>query len=85
MNSRSFFKSLAMLTAGAAVAPGIFIPKFEPVKWKLTRGGLTQAYLDEVAAELEPNPAWIDAEPMYFIVHPDFKKAYYGEWKFETK
>lgn len=35
MNSRrSFFKSLAMLGAAAVGAPGIFIPKFEPVKWK---------------------------------------------------
>lgn len=35
MNTRSFFKSLAMLSAGAAIAgPGIFIPKFEPVRWK---------------------------------------------------
>ena len=35
MNTRSFFKSLALLTAGAATCPGIFIPKFEPVVWKV--------------------------------------------------
>ncbi len=35
MNKRSFFKSLALLTAGAVMAPpGLFIPKLEPVKWK---------------------------------------------------
>jgi len=37
MNTRSFFKSLALLTAGAAVAPGIFIPKLEPVRWKVAK------------------------------------------------
>jgi hypothetical protein len=31
---RSFFKSLALLGAAAVGCPGIFIPKFEPVKWK---------------------------------------------------
>lgn len=35
-NRRSFFKSLALLASGAAVAPGIFVPKFEPVRWKVT-------------------------------------------------
>jgi hypothetical protein len=34
MNRRSFFKSLALLGAGAVVAPNIFIPKIESVKWK---------------------------------------------------
>lgn len=34
-NRRSFFKSLALLGAAAASCPGIFIPKFEPVKWKV--------------------------------------------------
>lgn len=32
---RSFFKSLMLLGAAAAGCPGIFIPKFEPVKWKV--------------------------------------------------
>src|SRR5262245_59537421 len=31
---RSFFRSLALIGAGAATCPGIFIPKFEPVRWK---------------------------------------------------
>lgn len=51
MNSRrSFFKSLAMLGASAVGAPGIFIPKFEPVKWKA---------LSPVNANFhEVNPRW---------------------------
>lgn len=36
MNRRSFFKSLALLGA-AASAPAIFIPKLEPVRWKIIR------------------------------------------------
>jgi len=31
---RSFFKSLALIGSAAAGCPGIFIPKFEPVRWK---------------------------------------------------
>lgn len=33
MNRRSFFTSAGLLVAGASV--GLFIPKFEPVKWKV--------------------------------------------------
>lgn len=33
---RSFFKSLALLIGAASVSPMIFLPKFEPVKWKFT-------------------------------------------------
>ena len=36
MNTRSFFKSLTMLTVGVSVSPAIFIPKFESVKWVRT-------------------------------------------------
>jgi len=64
MNKRSFFKSLALMTAGAAVSPGIFIPKFEPVKWKpLPRSQLTMRYLNKVAHELDverANFTWIE-------------------------
>lgn len=35
-NRRSFFKSLALLGA-AAGCPGLFLPKLEPVRWKITR------------------------------------------------
>lgn len=34
---RSFFKSLALLATGASLSPHIFIPKFEPVKWKVVK------------------------------------------------
>ncbi len=31
-----FFKSLALMAGAASISPQIFIPKFEPVKWKVT-------------------------------------------------
>lgn len=34
MNKRNFFKSLALMAGAASISPQIFIPKFEPVKWK---------------------------------------------------
>jgi len=34
-NRRSFFKSLALISGAAVGCPGIFIPKFEPVRWKV--------------------------------------------------
>lgn len=34
MNRRNFFRSLAALAGAASVSPTIFIPKFEPVRWK---------------------------------------------------
>lgn len=34
-NRRSFFKSLALIGSAAVGCPGIFIPKFESIKWKL--------------------------------------------------
>jgi len=34
MNRRSFFNSLAAFAGAASLSPHIFIPKFEPVKWK---------------------------------------------------
>ena len=38
MQLRSFFKSVALFGAGAAVVgPQIFIPKFEPVRWRAMR------------------------------------------------
>lgn len=35
MNRRGFFRSLVLLAGAASVSPTIFIPKFEPVKWKV--------------------------------------------------
>lgn len=36
MNRRNFFTSIGLILAGAS-APGIFLPKFEPVRWKVKR------------------------------------------------
>jgi len=36
MNTRrNFFRSLAALAGAASISPQIFIPKFEPVRWKV--------------------------------------------------
>jgi len=40
MNRRSFFKSASLLLGAASLSPTIFIPKFEPVKWKQTSAGV---------------------------------------------
>ena len=58
MNKRSFFKSLAIIGA-ATVAPGIFIPKFEPVRWKVVR-----------PVQVILNPEWVKARYQYqFLFH----------------
>lgn len=41
MNRRSFFRSLTLIGSAASLSPNIFIPKFEPVKWKLTTPDLS--------------------------------------------
>ena len=68
MNTRHFFKSLALLAAGAAVSPGIFIPKFEPVRWKVTRA--------------IPNPDWVNAEGEYRIIMSYEAARFFGRWAF---
>lgn len=35
MNRRSFFQNLALIGTGTLVAPSLFLPKFERVKWKV--------------------------------------------------
>jgi hypothetical protein len=47
MNRRSFFSKFGLLAAAASVSPTIFIPKFEPVKWKV---------------KSIINPAWVAAD-----------------------
>lgn len=37
MNRRGFFSTLGVLLGTAAVAPSIFIPKIEPVVWKVPK------------------------------------------------
>jgi hypothetical protein len=50
LSRRSFFRSLALIGAGVTAAPGIFIPKLEPVVWKVQ------------ATRWVVNPAWVRAE-----------------------
>ena len=58
MNSRrSFFKSLALLGAAAAGCPGLFIPKLEPVRWKV----------------IAPPRGWFMAEYKYAFTMHDAK------------
>ena len=37
MNKRNFFRSLALIAGAASISPQIFIPIFEPVRWKPAR------------------------------------------------
>ena len=37
MNRRGFFSRLALVATAASVSPHIFIPKFDPVRWKVAR------------------------------------------------
>ena len=48
MNRRTFFKSVSTLLSVASLSPQIFIPKFEPVHFK-------------VISRIVPNPAYINA------------------------
>lgn len=67
MNTRrSFFKSLAMLGAAAEGCPGIFIPKFEPVKWKIQKLTDFEAFLQKESKRFDE-----------LIL-----SEYYGQWKF---
>lgn len=59
MNRRTFFNSIARVAAAASLSPNIFIPKFEPVKWKVTRPGYYRFIL---------NPEWVNA-PYEFGYH----------------
>lgn len=62
-NRRSFFKSLALLGAAAAGCPGVFVPKFEPVKWKRTPSLGRELYV--------PNPEYYTAQyEIYYITQP---------------
>jgi len=70
MNTRSFFKSLALLAAGAAVAPGIFVPKFEPVRWKVLTPQIHGCTFEQYL---------IDQTPIYDAL---ILSEYYGKWEF---
>ena len=56
MNRRSFFSSLAAFAGAASLSPNIFIPKFEPVKWKVRTW--------------RRNPGWFVAQYKCFIDMP---------------
>lgn len=54
MHRRNFFRSLALIAGASSVCPNIFIPKFEPVKWKvLPRGFFYQGTLESIVREWE--------------------------------
>lgn len=60
MDRRGFFKSLALMAGAVSVSPTIFIPKFEPVKWKRAA---------QFTHSWAINPEWVNApfEPrLYF-------------------
>lgn len=74
-NRRNFFKSLAMLAGAASISPQIFIPKFEPVKWKVSRF----------------TTFFYDAPPIYddgiLLLSPQGifpAREFYGKWNFVT-
>lgn len=47
MNSRrSFLKSVALIASAASVCPNVFVPKFEPVKWKIIGIGTPKSSFD---------------------------------------
>jgi len=97
-NRRGFFKSLGLIAAGSAGFPGIFIPKFEPVKWKVARPkhGWMRA---EFRYYILQQPAQYDQVILHFYeddtpvevgfhTYPELVNnstgPYLGEWKFET-
>lgn len=55
MNRRSFFKSLALIAGAAAAAPQVFVPKFEPVHWRVIKPEPYKSFYYEI------NPEWIAA------------------------
>lgn len=57
MNRRGFFSRFAVLAAAASLSPTVFIPKFEPVRWKVKR--YTKAVI---------NPDWVTARYQFYYV-----------------
>jgi hypothetical protein len=73
MNSRrGFFKSLALIAAGAAVAPGIFVPKLEPVKCHSCWNGIGQTTSGQVILlQSQDRPAGLVTRAGHFYaLHP---------------
>lgn len=74
MNRRYFFKSLATVAGATSVAPLIFIPKFEPVRWK--RSALTQQMLDEATAAFDAPVPGTDKSVMSIL--------FWGTWQWKV-
>jgi hypothetical protein len=79
MNRRGFITGLGAIL-GAATAPGLFLPKIEPVRWKLN-------HIEAVRWKL--NPAWERAEHEIELItnamnpeNPFNQREFYGSWKF---
>jgi hypothetical protein len=60
MNRRSFFSSVGALIGAASLSPNIFIPKLDPVKWKVGKRITNPEWF---AAQYECY--FIDAPPVY--------------------
>ena len=68
MNRRGFFRSLVLLAGAASVSPTIFIPKFEPVRWKVTPA-IQRCSFEQFLIEMTPGfDQYILAE-------------YFGKWR----
>jgi hypothetical protein len=55
MNRRGFFSSLAAIVGGVSISPLIFIPKFEPVRWKIIKpAGVSCAQFTQFLVDMQP-------------------------------
>lgn len=68
IDRRSFFKSFAALIGAASLSPQIFIPKFEPVKWKVIKCGAPNGGLRVI-----PNPDYESTNYTLAIISHDGK------------
>jgi len=62
---RGFFKSLALIGAAAVGCPGIFIPKFEPVKWTRLDETNRDSFFGKWTFITGLDPAFSDMSPKY--------------------
>lgn len=70
MNQRSFFKSLVLIGAAASLSPQIFIPKFEPVRWKVSQAAPRGLYYCEFKFVFLDQPGIYDDIILYERVGP---------------
>ena len=70
MNRRKFFNSFGVLIGAASLSPSIFIPKFEPVKWKVQTKEICVI-----------NPDWLNAPyEIYFRTMKGMDRVYERAW-----